>query len=277
MNIKFSLKKRTVAVLALVLSLAIVVTGTMAWCLQQDITKLNKFEWTGERNQKITVDLDEDFTPWINKDVFVTSESDSTDPAIVRVRFEEFVKVNGGAQNVDKKAVFTATELKADSVVAPKAVVILFSDHTMTMQTWLDKNKPLEDSEGAGYWVIDTDGWCYYTKPLMPGAKTELLLDNVTKKNNASDFLPSIYGGNSVSMNYYMNVRLQAMSVDLSSYALSEDNAEYSRDWANKNGCEITKYDNGYDIMTTSKITDNADGLVRDISNLYKLIEDKKQ
>lgn len=273
MNINLNIKKRTVAILACIVSAALVVTGTMAWVLQQDITKLNQFTWTGERDQKITVDLDEDFTPWLNKDVYVTNESDSTDPAIVRVRFEEFIKVTGGAQDIDENAVFTAAELKelkSDSVVAPKAIDVLFSDRTMTMRFWLDNEKPLEDSNGAGYWVIDTDGWCYYTKPLMPGEKTELLLDNVTKKSDAADFLPSIYGGNNVAMDYYMNVRLQAMSVDLSSYALSEDNDEYARDWANKDGCEITKYEGGYDITSTSKITDNADELVRAVSESYQ-------
>ncbi|MCQ4022485.1 MULTISPECIES: hypothetical protein [unclassified Ruminococcus] len=268
-----NLNKKIIAILAAIVSLALVVTSTVAWCLQQDITKLNKFTWTGELDQKITVDIQEDFTPWVNKDVFVVNEKDSTDPAIIRVRLEEFVKVTGGTEDVDKKAVLTTktlNELKCDSSVSPKAVTVLFSDHTMTMEEWLAKDKPLADENGVAYWVIDTDGWCYYTKALKPGEKSQPLLDNVMKKSEEKSFLPSVYGGNDVVMDYNMNVRLQAMSVDLSSYALPEDNEEYARDWANKDGCEITKYENGYDITDNSKITDNADALVRSVSNSYK-------
>lgn len=267
-----NLSKKTIAILAGIVSLALIVTSTVAWCLQEDITKLNQFTWTGERDQEITVDLEEEFSPWLNKDVYVSSEADSTDPAIVRVRFEEFVKVTGGSADVDTNAVFKTdalNALKADSTVAPEAVTVIFSDRTMTIDKWIDSDKPLEDENGAGYWVIDTDGWCYYTKPLNPGEKSELLLDNVVKKSDEESFLTSIYGGNEVAMDYYVNVRLQAMSVDLSSYALEEDSEEYARDWANENGCEITEYNNGYDITETSKITDNADELVRAVSDSY--------
>ena len=273
MNININVKKRTIAILASIVSLALIVTSTVAWVLQQDVTKLNKFTWTGELDQKITVELKEDFVPWQNKDVYVANQNDSTDPAIVRVRFEEFVKVTGGSMDVDKNGIFksdTLSELKADSTVAPKAVTVLFSDRTMTMKQWLDSDKPLADENGTAYWVMDTDGWCYYTKALKPGEQSELLLDNVMKKSEEKSFLPSIYGGNNVAMDYNVNVRLQAMSVDLISYALAEDNADYPRDWANKDGCEITKYENGYDITENSKITDNADSLVRAVSNSYK-------
>lgn len=265
--------KKIVAILAGVVSLALIVTSTVAWCLQEDITKLNKFTWTGERDQEITVDLEEEFSPWLNKDVYVSNEADSTDPAIVRVRFEEFIKVTGGSMDVDANAIFKASALndfKADSATAPKAVEMLFSNRTMTMDKWIDSGKPLEDANGAAYWVLDSDGWCYYTKPLNPGEKSELLLDNVMKKNENKDFLTSIYGGNEVQMDFYVNVRLQAMSVDLSSYALDENDEDYPRDWANKDGSEITKYNNGYDIIETSKITDNADELVRAINSSYK-------
>lgn len=264
-----NIKKRTIAVLACIVSLALVATGTFAWVLQQDVTKLNKFTWEGELDQKITVELDEDFTPWVNKDIWITNSKDSTEPAIVRVRFEEFVKVTGGAQEVNEKGIFKTsvlTDFKADSTVAPDAISVIFSKQTITMKQWLDLSKPLADENGNAYWVIDTDGWCYYTAPLKPGEKSQLLLDNVLKNSADKQFLPSIYGGNSVSMDYYVNVRLQAMSVDLSSYNLDETSEEYSRDWANKDGCEITKYNNGYDITDTSKITDNADALVRAVS-----------
>ena len=57
-----NIKKRTIAILAGIVSLALVVTSTVAWVLQQDITKLNQFTWTGELDQKITVELKEDYS-----------------------------------------------------------------------------------------------------------------------------------------------------------------------------------------------------------------------
>lgn len=264
-----NVKKRTIAVLACIVSLALVATGTFAWVLQQDVTKLNKFTWTGELDQKITVIIEEDFTPWVNKDIYITSEKESTESAIVRVRFEEFVKVTGGAQEVNESGVFKTavlTDSRADSTVAPEAVSVVFSKQTITMRQWLSSSKPMEDASGNPYWVIDDDGWCYYTASLKPGEKSLLLLDNVLKDSTDKEFLPSVYGGNSVTMDYYMNIRVQTMSVDLSSYNLDEASEDYPRDWANENGCEITKYNNGYDITDTSKITDNADALVRAVS-----------
>ena len=40
----------------------------------------------------------------------------------------------------------------------------------------------LSDDEKAaqGYWVYDTDGWAYWSKPIQPGETTGLLLDGVT-------------------------------------------------------------------------------------------------
>jgi len=47
----------------------------------------------------------------------------------------------------------------------------------LTMAQWLDEGSPV-----GTYWVIDADGWAYWTKPLMPGEATGLLLDKVTIK-----------------------------------------------------------------------------------------------
>jgi len=44
----------------------------------------------------------------------------------------------------------------------------------LTMEDW----KALGSPSGA-YWVIDTDGWCYWAAPLLPGEATGLLLDAV--------------------------------------------------------------------------------------------------
>ena len=48
----------------------------------------------------------------------------------------------------------------------------------LTMAQWLDEGSPV-----GTYWVIDADGWAYWTKPLMPGEATGLLLDKVTLKS----------------------------------------------------------------------------------------------
>ena len=45
----------------------------------------------------------------------------------------------------------------------------------LTMAQWVSGG-----SHAGNYWVIDTDGWAYWVKPLMPGEATGLLLDKVT-------------------------------------------------------------------------------------------------
>ena len=47
------------------------------------------------------------------------------------------------------------------------------------MQEWKDMGSPLADTTGNGYWVGDADGWFYWSKALMSGEATGLLLDGI--------------------------------------------------------------------------------------------------
>jgi hypothetical protein len=47
----------------------------------------------------------------------------------------------------------------------------------ITMEQW--KSTPYNGKPGD-FWVIDTDGWCYWANPVAPETATGLLLDNIT-------------------------------------------------------------------------------------------------
>ncbi|MDR1538413.1 MAG: hypothetical protein LBU32_10545 [Clostridiales bacterium] len=71
-----------------------------------------------------------------------------------------------------------STSVNADGVLAkqtPDADVI-------TYEKWEELGAPIGD-----YWVIDTDGWAYYAKPVAPGEATGLLLDSVQLKKKPID------------------------------------------------------------------------------------------
>ena len=48
-------------------------------------------------------------------------------------------------------------------------------------------------------WILDTDGWCYWSQPLLPDTATNLLLDNIRLVTNPDD-----------NWAYYIDVHLQA-------------------------------------------------------------------
>ena len=48
-------------------------------------------------------------------------------------------------------------------------------------------NKPTYDAETDGRWILDTDGWCYWSKLLVKDTATNLLLDNVVKTKDPDD------------------------------------------------------------------------------------------
>ena len=48
-------------------------------------------------------------------------------------------------------------------------------------------NKATYDAEANGRWILDTDGWCYWSKLLVKDTATNLLLDNVVKTKNPDD------------------------------------------------------------------------------------------
>jgi len=75
------------------------------------------------------------------------------------------------------------------------------SSTIITMAEYMN-NRAIYDAESAdGCWILDTDGWCYWSKLLMPDTATNLLLDSVTL--NQSNHPEENYV-------YFINVRMEA-------------------------------------------------------------------
>lgn len=276
-------KKRT-AVLASACAAALLLSGTFAWNMATDQTLLNEFE---ESDKGIyDVELDENFDPekpWDNKDVFVTNKGDN--PVIVRVRLEEFYDLTyrdgttynkaEGYANGDEgsSAIFntptdsTLTGTNADSSTKlDDKITLIFGSDVVTMAQW---------KAGAtnAKWVIDEDGWCYYTRALLAGETTEKLLDDV-------DFNKDIFDAaydSPYNLDYRINVRLQAISADLEDFGSHLNDAQWTNvAYLDENGNEVLdnagrviaeddRPDN-YEITADSTITDDALALVTDIS-----------
>ena len=66
-------------------------------------------------------------------------------------------------------ATFSTQTLSARQTVLPTATIL--------MEEWerLDENEQI-----GNFWVLDTDGWAYWSAPLYPGTSTGVLLDSVT-------------------------------------------------------------------------------------------------
>ena len=242
-------KKRT-AVIAVASAAALVLSGTVAWNMATDQTKLNELPKDDPGNY--AVKLNEDFdkaNPWDNKDVWATNEGDNT--VIVRMRLEEFYDISyrkdatynnkeGYTTNsTTGNAIFnvptgsTLTAKDADSSTElDKSITLHFGPNVMTMDAWQAYKKYTDDT-GKGYWVIDKDGWCYYTKALAATESTEWLLDDVDLN---ADKLKETYKP-PYELDYYINVRLQAMSADLADFGATDKTAQ----WTNIGGRQINE------------------------------------
>lgn len=284
-------KKRT-AVVAAATAAALVLTGTFAWVMKNDQTKLNKF--TAKDPGTYEVELKEDFdpnNPWANKDVWVENKGDN--PVIVRVRLEEFYDLefrNGTTYNIKEgysqgsdngSAIFKvpggselADDLTADSSTGiDKNVILKFGENgtgVTTMEKW---NAMDANAKAAVKWVIDKDGWCYYTKALLYGEKTSHLLDDVDF--NEDLFLKS--HSKPYNLDYKINVRLQAISADLEDFGSHLNDMQWTNvAYIDADGNEVTdnagrvitedeRADN-YEILADSTITDEAMALVTGIA-----------
>ena len=281
-------KKRT-AVVAAATAAALVLSGTFAWNMATDQTKLNEFSESDKGNYG--VELKENFDPndpWANKDVYVTNTEDN--PVIVRVRLEEFYDLtyrNGTEYNkpegyahgdADGSAIFTpdAGDTLNDDNTADSAtklnekISLLFGAGVVTMAEYnaMDANAKAEVK-----WVVDTDGWCYYTQALLAGETTEYLLDKATFNKDVFD---AAYDS-PYNLDYRINVRLQAISADLEDFGSHLNDMQWTNvAYIDADGNEVTdnagrvitedeRADN-YEITADSTITDEAMALVTGIA-----------
>ena len=284
-----STNKKRNAVVAAATAAALLLSGTFAWNMATDQTKLNEFSESDKGNYG--VELKENFDPndpWANKDVYVTNTEDN--PVIVRVRLEEFYDLtyrNGTEYNkpegyanrdADGSAIFTpdAGDTLNDDKTADSAtklnekISLLFGAGVVTMAEYnaMDANAKAEVK-----WVVDTDGWCYYTQALLAGETTEYLLDKATFNKDVFD---AAYDS-PYNLDYRINVRLQAISADLEDFGSHLNDMQWTNvAYIDADGNEVTdnagrvitedeRADN-YEITADSTITDEAMALVTGIA-----------
>ena len=184
--------KKLTTVIAVGCAAVMALSGTFAWILQNDETKLNSM--THQVTDEYGIEVVEDFTPFVNKDVQV--KATGAGKVIVRLRYEEFLSVDGKDTDVAKEsAIYKASALanvatpagndaRTDaSSLTTKLTDLYFGEKFITMTEW---NALIDGKTGtaldaiydAGYWVIDTDGWCYYTKALANDELSNLSMAN---------------------------------------------------------------------------------------------------
>ena len=59
------------------------------------------------------------------------------------------------------------------------------------MADWIAADSPISWTEGettGNFWVVDVDGWAYWSAPLYPGEATGLLLSSITLHNVPDDY-----------------------------------------------------------------------------------------
>lgn len=275
-------KKRT-AVIAVASAAALVLSGTVAWNMATDQTKLNELPKDDPGNY--AVKLYEDFdkaNPWANKDVWATNEGDNT--VIVRMRLEEFYDISYRINNTYNNkegyttnsttgnAIFNVpdgselTGTDADSSTQlDKSITLHFGPNVMTMAKWEADGKPYAAANGKGYWVIDKDGWCYYTKALAATESTERLLDDVDLN---ADELKKTYKP-PYELDYYINVRLQAMSADLADFGATDKEAQWTNVGSSNDndGRIIEPTENKFENTSDKTISAAARALVMGIEN----------
>jgi len=75
------------------------------------------------------------------------------------------------------------------------------SSTIITMAEYINNRADYDSESAAGCWILDTDGWCYWSKMLLPDTSTNLLLDSVTL--NQANHPEENYV-------YFINVRMEA-------------------------------------------------------------------
>jgi len=75
----------------------------------------------------------------------------------------------------------------------------LDKENIMTVAAW--NALTATQKENTACWILDADGWCYWSQPLNPGEATNLLLDNV-------QLIPGVLPDDNYA--YFIDVKLQA-------------------------------------------------------------------
>lgn len=284
-------KKRTTLVMAIVCGLALIITGTSAWIMAKDATKLNNFIYEGHSvDTDLDVSIAENFDhsdpkgkAWENKDVWI--ENNSAEDVIIRVRFEETMDITGALDSSDntggpKVGIFgtdgsfgNLSGLKGVSRVKPDTISFYFQDRVIKIDDWNSQ----KENEKEPYWIMDDDGWFYYSTYLKgktgdTATKSRMLLDRVGRLSDED--METKYGGK-VRMDYHINIRLQAISADFTYGDGTYGKTDVPEQWTYTKGRtifkntdpDISKYESGI----ASRITPEGDAIVMAINNRWKL------
>ncbi len=151
---------------------------------------------------------------------------------------DERTVTNDRTQPIDDYSVYEALNVEHTAVQMTQTSTVIS----------MEEYKALSDEEKTNnaYWVFDTDGWAYWSKPIAPGATTGLLLDGITMSRVPDD-----------NWYYSINVKGQfATASDLSAFTdMSSDAAALF--------AEIS------DSKTTLSI-EGFDGITQGTSQTYK-------
>lgn len=127
----------------------------------------------------------------IKKDVSVSNQGNTGADVWVRMNFVETLKKDGVqlVHGIRKPGIVS----QIDTYIKWK-----FSEQTMLYDTWEVAGKP------ANTWVVDDDGWYYYTSPLPSNQTTNLLLETIQYNQSINGLL-----------NYDFTINLESISADL--------------------------------------------------------------
>lgn len=220
-------RRAAAAIVAAVLAVALVLTGTFAW--NTTAGKVNKIRDKGEEKKAVGAVLHDDFEGGIDKHVFV--ENTSVDEAIyVRIKLQEFMDLTSAKDRPLTPEDWTThipKEAISDCESANASAEKFHDNFTWEMggQKWYlpqpigtsgtapsDLNNydattpgarqtrnaqvismadylamPNEEKRRFFGWVYDVDGWFYWSKAVVFGETTGLLLQTVSPKASLED------------------------------------------------------------------------------------------
>lgn len=189
----------------------------------------HRFDGTNEANREVC-DLvsHHDYFTWVM----------SGEKKAYLSNIKDFTTLDGSVQS-QFETMNVGDTIQIDDITATKKETAAKSD-MMLLSAWLK----LTDKPEEPCWLLDTDGWAYWSAPLAGGEATNLLLDEViTSKSGFYD--------NSV---YHIDVQLQAATLD----DLAKWEADGTHNVANPDNDVATVTANGHNYilyMTGGSIT----------------------